>query len=80
MPDPDVIAERLRVLLGDSGMTKGAFAKHVGASYNTWFQWERGRRTPGTNSLYRISRKCRVSIPWLLGESPIDERGQEEFE
>ncbi|MFI7678979.1 helix-turn-helix domain-containing protein [Actinophytocola sp. NPDC049390] len=77
--DPDVVAERIRILHAESGLTKGAYAKHVGTSYQSLFLWLNGYRVPTFQSLYRISRQSRVSIPWLLGEVPIGERGEDEL-
>ena len=72
--DLDRFAERVRILVAESSLSKAEFAKSLGVSYQTLHQYTRGFQRPEVQKLYRLSAKGGVSISWLLGEADIDDR------
>jgi len=54
-------------------ITQEDLAKKIGVARATIASWEVGRRDPDTDTLYKISNICGVSIDWLLGKELPDE-------
>ena len=65
---PNMEAERARL-----GMTKREFAKRLGASTNSYYNWINGKNPIPSNALIKMSKMCGTSIEYLLVE--YEERG-----
>lgn len=65
---PNMEAERARL-----GMTKREFAKRLGASTNSYYNWINGKNPIPSNALIKMSKMCGAKVDYLLGL--CEERG-----
>ena len=66
------LAQKLKQLRLQAGLTQEQLAAHIGVSSRTIKHWEHGTCTPSTVSLLALARCFHVSVDWLLGRT--DER------
>lgn len=67
------IAERIRTARHLRGFSQRAFAKAVGVTQATAWQWESGKAEPRPDSLLKVSQVLHVAMLWLtFGEGPMD--------
>jgi transcriptional regulator with XRE-family HTH domain len=67
MPTKRELAERLRDLRGEQGMTQVELAEAMGIHQTSLSQMERGVRGVGTKQILKICRALKVSPDRLLG-------------
>ena len=60
------VADRIRTLREQMGMSQDAFADAIGRSRSLIAAWETGRKEPGRSALERISDVCGVSMEWIV--------------
>ena len=59
--------QRLQTLRKEHGMSRTAFAVHLGVPQPTLYTYEKGICEPSMSRLIGIAQKCEVSIDWLCG-------------
>ncbi len=64
---PNIEAERARL-----GLTKEEFAKRLGVSTKTYYNWIGGINPIPSDALMKISKMCKSSIDYLLGMKRVD--------
>src|SRR5262245_16840553 len=64
-----MIAERLRTLRKESGLSKRDLVSRLPLNYSTYANYESGFREPNSEVLQMLSRYHGVSIDYLLGVS-----------
>lgn len=66
---PNIEAERARL-----GLTKEEFAKKIGISTKTYYNWIGGVNPIPSNALIKLSEVCQSSVDYLLGISGKETR------
>ena len=64
---PTIIAERLKQIREERGMTQAAVAEEIGATDRAMHHWEHGKRTPRAEYIVALCVLFGVSADWLLG-------------
>lgn len=64
-----MFTERLKSLRKEKGLTQKAIAEHFNTSPQSYAQWEKGLRTPNSDSLEKLANFFNVSTDYLLGNS-----------
>jgi transcriptional regulator with XRE-family HTH domain len=67
------LGKRIKMARADLEITQESLAKRLGVARATVASWETGRRDPDTDTLYKISSICNVSVDWLLGKELPEE-------
>ncbi len=62
-----VMAERLREIRTEAGLTQAKFGEMLSVSQDTVSLWEKGRSVPTTDTLALICKTFNVSADYLLG-------------
>ncbi len=62
-----ILAERLKELCTEKGMTQKQFASELGINAVTYLHYEKGQREPPLSLLTDIAVYCDVSVDYLLG-------------
>ena len=62
-----LLAEKIKILRGQSGMTQATLAKRLGLTRSSINSWEMGLSVPSTSVLVKLSKIFSVSIDYLLG-------------
>lgn len=70
MKYPNMEAERVRL-----GMSKDDFAKKLGITTKTYYNWLNGVTPIPSDALIEMSDICKADIGYLLGLSEIRNRG-----
>jgi len=67
------LADRIRLLRGDLGVTKASFSRLVGVTPGTVTRWENGARTSiDLSAAMAVAKVCRVSVQWVeTGVGPM---------
>jgi len=65
------LANKIRQLRREKGLTRDAFAKILGVSSKTVFRYERGERTPTLLFLKNLARWAGVGLDWLIQKKPL---------
>jgi transcriptional regulator with XRE-family HTH domain len=68
--------ERLRRYLDTEGMSQVEFARRVGVSQPTVWEWINGKTSPSVDNLRAISRETKISIDELLAAPKKSVRSQ----
>lgn len=69
------MAERIVRLRNSIGLDRAKWARKLGVSYQTAFDWEQGKYPPKRENAERIADACGVSVDEVLGRPPpIDAR------
>ena len=66
-PSTRSMAQRLRSLRAQNGMTQGQVAKRLGCHESAVSRWESGSRSPGAADLVGLADLFEVSVDALLG-------------
>lgn len=67
------IADRLKEVRTESGLTQDEMAQSVGVKQQTWGGYERGKSKPSVDVLMSVSEGFDVSVDWILtGVSSLD--------
>lgn len=61
------VADRLRALRAEKGITQEALAIDLRVSKNTVYYWERGTASPSLILASELARYYGVSLDWLVG-------------
>ena len=61
------MAERLREVRTEAGLTQAQFGERLSVSQDTVSLWEKGRSVPTTETLAMICRNFNISADYLLG-------------
>ena len=72
-----MIAERLRLLRREQGMTKRGLVADLAINYSTYANYESGFREPNSEVLRNLARHFGVSLDYLLGVSDNRKRADE---
>jgi len=62
-----MIADRIKALRENKGMTQAALAKQLGVTRSGVNAWEMGLTVPSTRSIVELARLFSVSTDYLLG-------------
>lgn len=65
--DLEIIAERIKELRLENGLSQSQFGKLLAVSQDTVSLWEKGKSIPTTELIITISKKFSVSSDYLLG-------------
>lgn len=69
-----MLADKLKKLRSDSGMTQAEFADVFSISNGTIAMWETGKRTPDIEMIKRIANYFHVSVDYLVGNETENEK------
>ena len=61
------VAERIRELRHESGLSAVKLGKEVGLSDGAIINWENGKRVPTIEVIYKLSKFFNVTSDYLLG-------------
>lgn len=64
---PTIIAERLKQIMHERGMTQRAVAGEIGTTESAVSCWKHGKRTPRAEYIVAMCVLFGVSADWLLG-------------
>lgn len=62
-----MIYEKLKEIREKTGMNKKEFANYLGVKYTTYNGYETGAREPASDFLILVSKRCDVSIDYIMG-------------
>ncbi len=63
------LAQKLKQLRLQAGLTQEQLASCIGVSSRTIKHWEHGTRIPNAVSLLALAKCFNVSVDWLLGRT-----------
>ncbi|PNL99928.1 helix-turn-helix domain-containing protein [Streptococcus mutans] len=63
--------KRLKQLRLEAGLTQKEIANHFQTSPQSYAQWEKGLRTPSSESLKKLANFFNVSTDYLLGKTNL---------
>lgn len=63
----DLVAERIREIRQDYGLTQSQFGEKLSISQDTVSLWEKGKAYPNTEYVIAMCKKFNVSADYLLG-------------
>ena len=66
-----MFSERLKKLRKEAGLTQKQLAEYLNTSQPAYQNWEKGVRSPGKESIERLTNFFNVSSDYLLGNSNI---------
>ena len=71
-PTPSLVADRIRVLLGEiPNQNQSELARRCGLDRMDIYRYVRGENLPGAEHLAAIAHGCGVSVDWLLGLTDV---------
>ncbi|MCI9158045.1 MAG: helix-turn-helix transcriptional regulator [Lawsonibacter sp.] len=62
-----ILAERLRILRKEMGLTQDVVSKELGISLNSYSRYEKNEREPSAPILVKMSKFYQVSLDYLVG-------------
>ena len=62
-----ILAERLRILRKEMGLTQDVVSKELGISLNSYSRYEKNEREPSAPILVKMSKFYQVSLDFLVG-------------
>lgn len=74
MDNRAAFSERLKCLRMGYGLSPKDFATRLNFKLQAYYTYENGRAVPGYDGLIKIAQMCNVSLDWLCGISPIQNR------
>lgn len=74
MDNRALFSERLKCLRMGYGLSIKDFATRLNFKLQAYYTYESGRAVPGYDGLIKIAQMCNVSLDWLCGISPIQNR------
>ena len=63
----EIVAERIREIRLDYGLTQSQFGERLSVSQDTVSLWEKGKAYPNTEYIIDVCKKVNVSADYLLG-------------
>ncbi|WP_449451488.1 helix-turn-helix domain-containing protein [Streptococcus suis] len=66
-----MFSERLKKLRTEAGLTQKQLAEYLNTSQPAYQNWEKGIRSPGKESIEKLTNFFNVSSDYLLGNSDI---------
>lgn len=74
----NITLNRIFKLIKENKLTAKAFASRAGVAGNSITDWKTGRSKPSIEALRKISKKYKVQLEWLTGDSKYRTK-EEEF-
>ena len=62
-----IVAERIRELMAEEGLTQVALAKKIGVNQNTISSWLSGKKEPSIRSLWLLADYFNTEIDYIVG-------------
>ena len=75
----DITVSRIIRLIKENKITAKEFAKSCNLSQGNVTDWKTGRAKPSINALRKISKKFKVQLEWLTGDTKYRTK-EEEFQ
>lgn len=66
-----IVAERIKELMKEEGLTQTALAERIGVKQNTISAWLLGKKEPSIRSLWLLADYFNADVDYLIGRKEI---------